>query len=583
MSKHTKQAGAHADKAVTTRSRGKIIGIVAVSLVVLLVAGAVGFSAWLLQGNGIYQGVHVGEVDVSGMSRRQALDAVTARYAGSAAQQDLAIKVGDQTFTLSAEECPVSYNVERAVTAACQYGHQGNIIRRIKDVWNARQKGACVELPLNLDETTLQKQMDAIAQAVKVDYRPSGYSFVDNTLTVDKGHVGYGIDATKLAGVVRDHLMAGKTEAVEVALGIEQPLALDWDAIAAVVKKDPQNPYLDLEKDPTGGTVVPGKVGYALDVTAVKAMVEASDGPVVLPVQTIQPEISNESFKNNLFRDLLGSASSTFSTSNKNRTTNVKLAAQFCNNVVLMPGDEFSYNTVVGPRTIERGFKEADIYVGSSVEKGLGGGICQVTSTIYLATLYADMEIVERSNHSRDVSYVPDGLDATVAWGSKDFRFKNNSEYPVRVQTTVKNNRLTVEIYGTQTVPGKEIKMRVVELSRDPAVNKMVLDTSLAPGTQKASSNVYDGFKTQSYRQVWINGVMVSETKEAYSSYKRYDYTTTIRYNPAVETPAPDADAPASGGDTTGGTTDTGSTGGTTGGTTDGATDTGSTDTGAAE
>jgi hypothetical protein len=210
-----------------------------------------------------------------------------------------------------------------------------------------------------------------------------------------------------------------------------------------------------------------------------------------------------------------------------------------------MPGDIFSYNTVVGPRTAERGFKEASVFVGSAVQNGLGGGICQTSSTLYMATVFADLEIIERRNHSRDVLYTPDGQDATVVWGNTDYRFRNNTEYPVRVRAAVtgsgKNKVITVTIYGTQTVPGKEVKMETEILTRNPAKPKKILDTSLAPGTRKESGVWYHGYTSQTYRVTYINGVEVSRVKEAYSKYTRYDGTVTIRYNPAVETPDPGA------------------------------------------
>ena len=547
MSKHTNAPGAYADQTALKRKRRKVVGIVAAVLSAVLVMAAGIFVVLMMWGNDIYPGVHVGVVDVSGLSRRQAIDAVAAKYSGSAAQQDLIIKVGDQSFTLSAAECPIRYEPERAVTEAGQYGRSGSLLQRIADVWRARRKGISLDLPLTVDDVTLLKQMEAIARAVQVDYRPSGYTYENGELIVDKGVAGYGIDAGELCALVRAHLLAGKTDAVEVSLTMEEPAPLDWDALAALVKTQVREPALDLEKDPTGNTILPGQPGRSLDVTAAKAMVEASENPVSVPILLTDPDMTDRAFQATIFRDVLGSASSTFNPNNQNRTTNVTLAADFCNNTVLMPGEVFSYNAVVGPRTAERGFKEASVYIGASVEDGLGGGICQVTSTLYLATLYADLEIVERFNHSRDVTYVPDGLDATVAWGSKDYRFKNNTEYPIRVQTIVKNGKLTVNIYGTQTVPGKEVRMEVVELSRDPALVKDVLDPTLEPGTETFSGTRYDGYKTQSYRVILINGQEVSRREEAYSSYQRYDYTVTRRYNPAVE--EPETDEPVSGAD----------------------------------
>lgn len=577
MSKHTNAPGTHADKAAVNRKRLKIAGIAAAGAAAVLVVAFAVFAVWLLQGNDIYQGVHVGTVDVGGMNRRQAMDAVSAQYSGSAAGQDLVIKVGDKSFTLSAAECPVSYNLERGVTEAYQYGREGNIFSRIAQVWRARSKGGSVQIPLEVDDITLLKQMEAIAQAVKVDYRPSGYTYENGDLVVDKGAAGYGIDATKLTAVVREHLVEGKTEAVEMELGIEQPLPLDWNALAALVKSEVQEPRLDLEKDPTGNTIVPGQPGRALDVTAAKAAVDAAEGPVSVPILSTDPDMSDTEFQSMLFRDVLGTATTSLSTSSTNRTTNVKLAADFCNNTVLMPGDVFSYNETVGPRTAERGFKKASVYVGTTVQDGLGGGICQTSSTLYMATVFADLEIVERRNHSRDVLYTPNGQDATVVWGSIDYRFRNNLEYPVRIQASVtgsgKNKVITVTIYGTQTTPGKEVKMETEILSWNEAQPKVVEDASKPVGTRTEKGVWYHGYTSQTYRVTYIDGVEVSRVKEAYSKYTRYDGTVTVTIG--TKPVDPDPDVPTGGGTTdpgTGGTTDPG-TGGTTdpgtGGTTD--------------
>ncbi len=533
-------------KASAPNRRVKIAGIAAACVAVVLVVAFAAAAVTLLRGNDIYQGVKIGTVEVGGMSRREAEALVEAQYGGSAAAQDLVIKVGDKSFTLSAEECPVHYDTQRAVTRAYSYGRVGNIFRRVMDAWKARVGKGVVELPLLVDDATLRNQMGAIAQAVKVDYRPSGYTYENGELKVDKGAAGYGVDAGKLEETVRDHLMLGKTEAVEVPLGMEQPQPLDWEALAALVKSDIREPSLDLERDPSGNTILPGQPGCTLDVAAAKAAVEAAEGPVAIPLKKIQPQMTDEDFKALIFRDVLGTCTTSLATSSSSRTVNVKLAADFCNNTVLMPGDIFSYNTVVGPRTAERGFKEASVFVGSAVQNGLGGGICQTSSTLYMATVFADLEIIERRNHSRDVLYTPDGQDATVVWGNTDYRFRNNTEYPVRVRAAVtgsgKNKVVTVTIYGTQTVPGKEVKMETEILTWNPAKPKAeILDTSLAPGTRKESGVWYHGYTSQTYRVTYINGVEVSRVKEAYSKYTRYDGTVTIRYNPAVETPDPGA------------------------------------------
>ena len=213
------------------------------------------------------------------------------------------------------------------------------------------------------------------------------------------------------------------------------------------------------------------------------------------------------------------------------------------NGVILMPGDVFSYNDSVGPRTYERGFKDATVYVGNSAEDGVGGGICQVSSTIYYAALRADLKIVERYAHSRMVTYVPLGEDATVAWGSKDFKFENNTDFPMKVVTSHKTNNLTVKLYGTQTVANKTVKIETTQLSKTPFEVVYEVDETLAPGTESVKSNGYTGYKTESYRVVYIDGQEVSRTFENKSTYKKYD--KVILHNPAAAPITPVGPAPS--------------------------------------
>ena len=158
----------------------------------------------------------------------------------------------------------------------------------------------------------------------------------------------------------------------------------------------------------------------------------------------------------NVFPDKL----STFSTkyvNNPNRTTNLMLAANKINGTVLMPGESFSFNRVVGERTIAAGYKNAAIFVNGEVEDGLAGGICQISSTLYDAVIGANLEIKERHNHSKLTSYLPGGKDATVVWKRLDFQFVNNREYPIKIEMSVQNGNATATIYGIKSAEEYEI------------------------------------------------------------------------------------------------------------------------------
>ena len=151
---------------------------------------------------------------------------------------------------------------------------------------------------------------------------------------------------------------------------------------------------------------------------------------------------------------------STFSTNyvnNPSRTTNLRIAVSKINGTILMPGEKFSFNQVVGERTIAAGYKNAAIFVNGQVEDGLAGGICQISSTLYDAVIAANLQITERHNHSLLTSYLPGGKDATVVWGRYDFQFVNNREYPIKIEMTVQNGVATAAVYGIRSNQEYEI------------------------------------------------------------------------------------------------------------------------------
>ena len=167
-----------------------------------------------------------------------------------------------------------------------------------------------------------------------------------------------------------------------------------------------------------------------------------------IPLNILYPKVTTNMIGTEAFPDLLSTYSTNYAASNKNRTTNLILAANKINGTVLMPGETFSYNKVVGARTIAAGYKEAPIYVSGEVVDGVGGGICQITTTLYNAVVYANLEIVQRTNHQFVPSYAPASRDATVVYGSIDFQFKNNRNYPIKIVCSVSGGVANFQIFG---------------------------------------------------------------------------------------------------------------------------------------
>ena len=196
-------------------------------------------------------------------------------------------------------------------------------------------------------------------------------------------------------------------------------------------------------------------------------------------------------------KHLIASFSTKYPTSNANRTTNLRLAANKINGYVLLPGETFSYNTVVGKRTIAAGYKEAAVYENGEVVQGLGGGICQISTTLFNSVLLANLEIVELHNHQFIPSYVSAGRDATVVYGAKDFKFKNSREHALKITCSVSKGIASFNIYGVKE-----------QNENDVSVYSKV--------TNKTSKYI----KSSTYRTIKSNGSVIKNELIANFTYK---------------------------------------------------------------
>ena len=228
-----------------------------------------------------------------------------------------------------------------------------------------------------------------------------------------------------------------------------------------------------------------------------------------------------------LFRDELASAATSFSTgtvNGQNRKFNMQLAVKNIDQLILLPGEEFSYNKVVGPRDVEHGYKTAHVYIRGRIEDGIGGGICQVSSTMYNAVLTADLEVSERRNHSFTVGYVPLGQDATAFYGGTDFRFVNSTKWPIKLLAQVSGNKIFFSIMGTNENPGKTVIISNKILSKTPFTVSTTIDPTLPSGTTRELQEGLDGYVVETFKTIKIDGKVISQKK-----------LHTSRYNPCTQ------------------------------------------------
>lgn len=251
--------------------------------------------------------------------------------------------------------------------------------------------------------------------------------------------------------------------------------------------------------------VVPGKAGKVVDVEGTLDDLSLFKKPFTrelnVRLQEKQPRLRTSDITAMGINGLLSSYSTYFDVKNTDRTYNIHVAADALNNTLIKPGEVFSFNEVVGPRSKEKGYREALVIVDDQYQPGLGGGVCQVSSTLYNTALLAGLEIVERSNHTLPVAYVPLGRDATVVYGGCDLKFRNNTTSYLCIRTSVQGGRLTVKIFGNK----RDRKIVSLETVVDRVIEPQVIkkeDPDLYEGKSVVERSGVKGYEVRLYRTI---------------------------------------------------------------------------------
>lgn len=228
-----------------------------------------------------------------------------------------------------------------------------------------------------------------------------------------------------------------------------------------------------------------------------------------------------------VIQDLLGSYETSFAGSKNNRINNIQNGAAKLENYVLYPGEEFSFLSLMVPFTAENGYKKAGTYVEGKNVDGMGGGICQVSSTLYNAVLRAELTVTQRSNHMMTVGYVPLGADATIANPNVDFKFKNETETPILIEAYTSGTSLFVNIYGQETRPPERSVsfVTVTEQTILPGADVITYDASKPPSYRVVTQNAHTGYVAAFYKNVYVNEQLVEQTlvnRSRYGAYPAY-------------------------------------------------------------
>jgi vancomycin resistance protein YoaR len=322
----------------------------------------------------------------------------------------------------------------------------------------------------------------------------------------------------KESGIFKKYMSIknSNSEKNQISLGFsydEEKLKAYEEKLQKDVAESAKDATISIEKGNI--SVKAGTEGKAINLDALDQKLKESingdinsTNKVTLDLETTKPSVTKEDLSK--IKGVMGTFSSSYVTSAAGRSHNIEIATSAINGTVVMPGETFSFNDVVGPRTVERGFQEAGTYVGNKVEPGIGGGICQVSTTIYRAVMKANLRSVERTNHSMVVGYAEPGLDATVSYGYLDYKFKNTYDFPIYIQGSTVGKVVTYNIYGDpNALNGKTYDMVNEVLETIPPETKVVSDSSLPEGKEVSEGLGMTGYKVRSYQITYEKGAEV--------------------------------------------------------------------------
>ena len=520
-------------------SGGILAAIVGGALVLLAVVIFFGYGLVLKGGDTIYPNVFVAGINVGGMTSEEAVAAVADAVAASYSSATLDVQLPDRTLSFTPDQTNVALDADEAIAEAMAYGRSGNPFSAVLNYFSCRSNERYIDLQtvLNLDTDYIRNRIDELAQEVETTLSPSKVDVNEaaGTITVQVGYPDRQLDTE------------GLYEAVYNAFMNSDFTTLTWDYQETPCELVDLTPYYEqyctevqnAEYDEETHTISEEVPGYGFDLEAAQQQLATAEpgSTVVIQMEDIEPEVTKLDLSSEMFGTALHKVSTKYAV-NSNRTNNLDLACKAINGTILNPGEIFSFNDVVGERTAAKGYLPATVFVtGGASESELGGGVCQVASSIYYCSLFLNLEQVHREPHMYVVDYVDFGMDATVYWGSIDYQFKNTLDYPIKIQANIDGGTVNITFWGPEELDFTvETDYEILETYPWTTVEQV--DETKPVGYRERTVSPYTGYKVVAYITVKDLDGNVLESREVYSTYRKRDQVYVV--GPAEEVPDPD-------------------------------------------
>ena len=442
------------------RTYVKVIFAVTIPLfVVVLAFCGLGVYLYYHIGDEILPGVFIDNVDVSWLTREEAAQAIDLHAydtRGMCSEVDIAYPDGSE-LKITGEDVRFVNDAQFLIDVAFAKGRGNGFImdtlgflQRMYNLYIMDANPESYTISFDLDIEFLRAHINVFTEKYNSALEGSVPLIYDDRVVIVKGAGQVSAEAFVVYDMALEGLHESLASGCPVILTYALPeVNVNKTELVAIHQTIFEQP-LSAEYDPETKTISDSVIGADLDLSdAIGLLDEAESGETVsIDIEYTQPEVTREDLENTIFHDLIGECVTNIAGS-ENRLNNIILASGAINGFVLESGEEFSFNRVVGKRTSSRGYKSAPAFSGGQTVQMIGGGICQVSSTIYSAIKDTDLKIKERHPHGQPVTYLPRGRDATVSWGTLDFRLVNNTEYPLRIDIGIEDRVLTVQVFGT--------------------------------------------------------------------------------------------------------------------------------------
>ena len=500
----------------------KLPVVLTLFILLFLMIFSIIFSLLNMNNEKILSGISMLGIDIGNLTVDEAKnkinDAIDNRFHDE--NNNLILKRGDNETSVTANTFNANFDVDTAITEAYNIGRSGNIVtNNYAILWTNLFKKQ-IEPTLYLDEELLNSTIKDVGAKMPDALVQNSYYVEDENLIIVKGKAGYVIEEEKLKDNIYAQLRNIHTsyQVIEIPVTYKEPGDIDLEKIHSEIYKEPQNAYVE-ENPKTVHRHVNG-VDFKISMEEAEKLLEQDKEEYTIPLKITVPKTTINDLGDEAFPDLLATFSTTYDSSNYNRSTNIELASKKMNGTVVMPGENFSYNTVIGKRTLEAGYKEGTAYIGGKIVPDVGGGVCQLSTTLYNTALLANLKIIDRSNHLFLTGYVAASRDATVYYGSIDFVFQNTRSYPIKIVSNSKNGVCKVSIYGIK----EEVEYEVVIQSKITSyINQTTTykdDPTLEKGKEVVEQYGSNGCRSEAYRILKLNGKVVSQDLLSKDTYK---------------------------------------------------------------